>query len=120
VTRHLGPDSRQSDATSRSLAAARDELVTYDALPGITPTDAAQQATTRPTNPQSEPESGHAARRSCARDAGRLAVRVGGGSSRDSGFEKVGKQTSAHCRPIRPIRVVSGARRVEPQRSATG
>ena len=30
-------------STSRSLAAACDELVTYDALPGITPTDAPQQ-----------------------------------------------------------------------------
>jgi uncharacterized LabA/DUF88 family protein len=30
-------------STSRALAAACDELVTYDALPGITPTDASQQ-----------------------------------------------------------------------------
>ncbi len=30
-------------STSRALAAACDELVTYDALPGITPTDSAQQ-----------------------------------------------------------------------------
>jgi NYN domain/OST-HTH/LOTUS domain len=32
-------------STSRSLAAACDELVTYDALPGITPADASQQGT---------------------------------------------------------------------------
>ncbi|MEP7022362.1 MAG: NYN domain-containing protein, partial [Actinomycetota bacterium] len=34
-------------STSRSLAAACDELVTYDALPGITTTDTSQQATGR-------------------------------------------------------------------------
>jgi uncharacterized LabA/DUF88 family protein len=34
-------------STSRSLAAACDELVTYDALPGITPTDAGQEPTAR-------------------------------------------------------------------------
>ena len=34
-------------STSRSLAAACDELVTYDALPGITPADGSQQATAR-------------------------------------------------------------------------
>jgi hypothetical protein len=32
-------------STSRALAAACDELVTYDALPGITATDASQEAT---------------------------------------------------------------------------
>ena len=32
-------------STSKSLAAACDELVTYDALPGITPADASEQAT---------------------------------------------------------------------------
>src|SRR5215207_2678626 len=47
-------------STSRSLAAACDELVTYDALPGITPTDASQQAPTPPRNPRSELESGNA------------------------------------------------------------
>ena len=34
-------------STSRSLAAACDELVTYDALPGITPADAGQEPTAR-------------------------------------------------------------------------
>ena len=34
-------------STSRALAAACDELVTYDALPGITPTDASQQSAGR-------------------------------------------------------------------------
>jgi NYN domain/OST-HTH/LOTUS domain len=34
-------------STSRSLAAACDELVTYDALPGITPADASEPATAR-------------------------------------------------------------------------
>jgi NYN domain/OST-HTH/LOTUS domain len=41
-------------STSRALAAACDELVTYDALPGITPTDASPQATARTTGTQTE------------------------------------------------------------------
>jgi hypothetical protein len=41
-------------STSRSLAAACDELVTYDALPGITPAGAAQQATARTAGAQAE------------------------------------------------------------------
>jgi uncharacterized LabA/DUF88 family protein len=44
-------------STSRSLAAACDELVTYDALPGITPTDAAEPAAPSPTGSRAEPES---------------------------------------------------------------
>ena len=43
-------------STSRSLAAACDELVTYDALPGITPAGAAQQPATPTTGPQAEQE----------------------------------------------------------------
>jgi len=39
-------------STSRALAAACDELVTYDALPGITPDDASQQATARTAGAQ--------------------------------------------------------------------
>jgi NYN domain/OST-HTH/LOTUS domain len=41
-------------STSRALAAACDELVTYDALPGITPADASQQATARTADGQAE------------------------------------------------------------------
>jgi hypothetical protein len=51
-------------STSRSLAAACDELVTYDALPGITPI---QQATAGPSDPPSEPESGDAPSRPSSR-----------------------------------------------------
>jgi OST-HTH/LOTUS domain/NYN domain len=53
-------------STSRSLAAACDELVTYDALPGITSTDTPQQAATRPasTQPDQEPSTAPAARAS--------------------------------------------------------
>jgi len=48
-------------STSRSLAAACDELVTYDGLPGITPTEAAQPARARRTGAQAEnPEPGGA------------------------------------------------------------
>ena len=48
-------------STSRSLAAACDELVTYDALPGITPTGASQPPAARTTGAQAEPgESGSA------------------------------------------------------------
>ena len=39
-------------STSRALAAACDELVTYDALPGITATDASQEATARTAGAQ--------------------------------------------------------------------
>jgi uncharacterized LabA/DUF88 family protein len=38
-------------STSRSLAAACDELVTYDALPGITPTEAVPAAALTPATP---------------------------------------------------------------------
>ena len=41
-------------STSRSLAAACDELVTYDALPGVTPIDASQPATEQPATPKAE------------------------------------------------------------------
>jgi hypothetical protein len=41
-------------STSRALAAACDELVTYDALPGITPAGASQQATARTAGAQAE------------------------------------------------------------------
>jgi uncharacterized LabA/DUF88 family protein len=48
-------------STSRSLAAACDELVTYDALPGITPADAPRPATGRTARVQEEQaESGSA------------------------------------------------------------
>jgi NYN domain/OST-HTH/LOTUS domain len=41
-------------STSRALAAACDELVTYDALPGITPADASEQATARTAGAQAQ------------------------------------------------------------------
>ena len=41
-------------STSRALAAACDELVTYDALPGITPAGASQQATARTAGARAE------------------------------------------------------------------
>lgn len=41
-------------STSRSLAAACDELVTYDALPGVAPIDTSQSATEQPATPQVE------------------------------------------------------------------
>jgi hypothetical protein len=48
-------------STSRSLAAACDELVTYDALPGIIPADASPRATARTAGAQAEhQESGSA------------------------------------------------------------
>src|SRR5207344_2926077 len=43
-------------STSKSLAAACDEFVTYDALPGIALTDAADEETARTANPKAEPE----------------------------------------------------------------
>jgi NYN domain/OST-HTH/LOTUS domain len=48
-------------STSRALAAACDELVTYDALPGVTPADAPRQATGRTAGTRAEqPDSGSA------------------------------------------------------------
>ena len=41
-------------STSRALAAACDELVTYDALPGITPADAPPQGTARTAGAQAQ------------------------------------------------------------------
>lgn len=43
-------------STSRSLTAACDEFVTYDALPGITPTDGSQRTATRRAEPKDEQE----------------------------------------------------------------
>ncbi|MGY4768209.1 NYN domain-containing protein [Kribbella sp. CWNU-51] len=43
-------------STSRSLAAACDELVTYDALPGVTPIDTSQSATEQPATSKAEPD----------------------------------------------------------------
>ena len=43
-------------STSRSLAAACDELVTYDALPGITPTGADRQPAARTAGAQADRE----------------------------------------------------------------
>jgi uncharacterized LabA/DUF88 family protein len=48
-------------STSRSLAAACDELVTYDALPGITPTETSQPARARRTGAQAEQQEPDAA-----------------------------------------------------------
>ncbi|HEX6526133.1 MAG TPA: NYN domain-containing protein [Streptosporangiaceae bacterium] len=42
-------------STSKALAAACDELVTYDALPGITPAGTSQQPATRTAGTQTEP-----------------------------------------------------------------
>ena len=42
-------------STSRSLAAACDELVTYDALPGVTPIDTSQSATEQAAASKAEP-----------------------------------------------------------------
>jgi uncharacterized LabA/DUF88 family protein len=42
-------------STSRSLAAACDELVIYDALPGVTPIDTGESAT-QPATPKAEPD----------------------------------------------------------------
>ena len=43
-------------STSKALAAACDELVTYDALPGITPAGASPQPAAPAADPQAEPE----------------------------------------------------------------
>jgi len=45
-------------STSKSLAAACDELVTYDALPGITPADAVPRSATRAARTETATEAG--------------------------------------------------------------
>jgi hypothetical protein len=71
-------------STSRSLAAACDELVTYDALPGITPADAAQQATGRTARAQAErQESGSAPSARGSRRTRRPAATTGDPDSED-------------------------------------
>jgi uncharacterized LabA/DUF88 family protein len=64
-------------STSRSLAAACDELVTYDALPGITPGDPSPQDVTRTTNSRAESEgSGDVSAQPARRRATRAAAAV--------------------------------------------
>jgi uncharacterized LabA/DUF88 family protein len=72
-------------STSRSLAAACDELVTYDALPGITPADASQQPTTRtPGAPAGRQESSSASSARGSRRTRRLAATAGDETDLDS------------------------------------
>jgi uncharacterized LabA/DUF88 family protein len=72
-------------STSRSLAAACDELVTYDALPGITPADASQQPTTRtPGAPAGRQESSSASSARGSRRARRPAATAGDETDLDS------------------------------------
>jgi hypothetical protein len=54
-------------STSRSLAAACDELVTYDALPGITPDDSRQPAASRAGKQPEHEEAGKAPARTARR-----------------------------------------------------
>jgi uncharacterized LabA/DUF88 family protein len=62
-------------STSRSLAAACDELVTYDALPGITPADVAKLPAVRTTGAHAEhEESGSAPRARSSRSSKRAAT----------------------------------------------
>ena len=72
-------------STSRSLAAACDELVTYDALPGITPADASQQPTTRtPGAPVGRQESSSASSARGSRRTRRPAATAGDETDLDS------------------------------------
>jgi uncharacterized LabA/DUF88 family protein len=64
-------------STSRSLTAACDEFVTYDALPGITPAEASHQTPGRTTGSPAEPaESGSASSRQGSRPAERHVAAV--------------------------------------------
>jgi uncharacterized LabA/DUF88 family protein len=71
-------------STSRSLAAACDELVTYDALPGITPAGAPQLPAAPTTGPQAEPESSSAPPARGSRRSRRPAASVTDETDRDS------------------------------------
>ena len=64
-------------STSRALAAACDELVTYDALPGITPAEAAGRPAARTTGPSADrEEAGSAPPARSSRRTRRTAVAV--------------------------------------------
>jgi NYN domain-containing protein/OST-HTH/LOTUS domain-containing protein len=63
-------------STSRSLAAACDELVIYDALPGITPADAARPPAARAASARAEEETGKAPPARGSRRARRPAATV--------------------------------------------
>jgi hypothetical protein len=72
-------------STSKALAAACDELVTYDALPGIEPTQAPQQAAARATGtPADQEEPGSAPPARGSRRTRRPAATVTGETDRDS------------------------------------
>ena len=72
-------------STSRSLAAACDELVTYDALPGVTPTDTAPLPAGQETGVQAEhEEAGSAPPARAARRSRRPAAAVADEADPDS------------------------------------
>jgi uncharacterized LabA/DUF88 family protein len=64
-------------STSRSLAAACDELVTYDALPGVTPIDASQPATEQPPTRKAESDGAAGAAGTSAQPGPRRSRRAG-------------------------------------------
>ena len=91
-------------STSRSLAAACDELVTYDALPGITPAGAPQPAATETVSAQPEAgEPGSAPRARGSRRAKRPAAargrRARPGTRRPTGAGDQAPGTGAAARP---------------------
>jgi uncharacterized LabA/DUF88 family protein len=63
-------------STSRSLAAACDELVTYDALPGVAPIDTSRSATDQPATPVAGPAGPAGASQSGSRRTRRLGAAV--------------------------------------------
>jgi hypothetical protein len=71
-------------STSRALAAACDELVTYDALPGITPADASPQETARAAAGAGHQESGSASSARGSRRTRRPAAAASGETDLDS------------------------------------
>lgn len=71
-------------STSRSLAAACDELVTYDALPGLTPIDAPQPATEPATAEVESERSAGTTSEPAARRTGRAASEVPNEADPDS------------------------------------
>ena len=88
-------------STSRSLAAACDELVTYDALPGITPTGAAQPPTAGTVAPaeQEEPSKASPAR------GGRRTRRSAAAVAEESDLEPEDPQEVATKLLVRALRL---------------
>lgn len=101
-------------STSKSLAAACDELVTYDALPGITPTDPVTQRAARSAGPKA----GAATGADVGADAG-ADVGADTGAEEPAGQLPASKGTRRGKRPAVVVNDESSPEAEDPQTVAT-